>query len=485
MTLGALGSIHFHVAARRLGIEGGRNRAVLACHAGAALSCAVACLSNVVAAVIPLLITAWDLLTLARPKWRKILYGTAALWVIGAATVLIKKLGDHPPLTEPSQVLSGPWLLLILNVYWLNLKSLFWPAQLAVHYGLPSPEGFLEAAVILGAAATVLTCLLLWTLRRRKLMLFGVVWFALALAPTLQIMPHHIARADRFLYLPLVGLAVAAAMGLRPLGNALRSRTARVGMISAGVLGLLLLSALSARQVRTWPDSYTLWEHCVRVAPDNAFAHSSLADNLARRGQFRRAVLHYQTALRIRPDHAETLGDFAWFLTTCDDPQWRDYGRAVRLADWACRLTGRKAPRILHKAAVVYCNSADHLAARGEFRRAIRHYHEAIALDPEYDMPLFNLALLLRICPDVGLRQPDEAVRLAERACRLTDHPDARRLAFLAAAYAEAGRFDEAVTTAKKGIRRAEAAGDPQTAAELRRHWKLYQNRMPLDPPRQ
>ena len=109
MTLGALGCIHFHLTARRLEKDGGKGRAALACHAGATLSCAVACLSNAVGAVIPLLILAWDLLTMAKPRARRILYGTAPLWAISAATIIIKRLGPGPDAAVLSTAFSSEW----------------------------------------------------------------------------------------------------------------------------------------------------------------------------------------------------------------------------------------------------------------------------------------------------------------------------------------------------------------------------------------
>ena len=105
MTLGALGCIHFHLSGRHLGEGGGRTRVALACHASAALCCATACLSNAVAAVIPLLIVAWDVLTLTRPKLWKILYGTSALWAISVATIVIKKLGSESDLVAQAVTL--------------------------------------------------------------------------------------------------------------------------------------------------------------------------------------------------------------------------------------------------------------------------------------------------------------------------------------------------------------------------------------------
>ncbi len=140
MTLGALGCLHFHLTARRLSQDGGKTRWALACHVAAAVCCAAACLSNTVAAVIPFLITAWDVLTLKRPKSWRIVYGTAALWAIAVLTVLLKGPGEDAALARELGVFSTRRLMLVLNVYWLNLKTLAWPTNLALCYGPVKPE---------------------------------------------------------------------------------------------------------------------------------------------------------------------------------------------------------------------------------------------------------------------------------------------------------------------------------------------------------
>ena len=101
--------------------------------------------------------------------------------------------------------------------------------------------------------------------------LFGLIWFVFALGPVSQIIPHHIHRADRFLYLPLAGLAVAVAMTLRAALDALNRPSRSAGMRGMGILGLLLLAAVSAGQVRTWQNGVLVWENCVRVDPNNAY----------------------------------------------------------------------------------------------------------------------------------------------------------------------------------------------------------------------
>ena len=477
MALGALGCIHFHLTARRLD-EDHRGAAAVACYAGAAFCCAVACLSNAVAAVIPMLIVAWDLLAPARPKLWRIVYGTSALWVIGAVTIVIKCLGD-PAETIASQpaIFSAQQLMLILNVYWHNFKSVVWPANLALCYDDLKPEGFLDKEVILGVVAVGLTCFMFWRLRR--LARFGLVWFALALGPVSQIMPHHIYRADRFLYLPLVGLVAALAIVLRPLGNALTGRDALRGMIAVGVTSLALLGILSSRQVERWRSNLSLWEHCAKVAPSHPMPRHILADGLASAGRFDLAIKQYQETLRLDPNIIGALNDFAWYLTTWEEEALRNYELAIRLAERACELTEWQDLRTRSTLALACRRFALELEARGEFGRAIQYYHKALEAKSDDEMTLLDLVMLLATCSDPTVRNPDEAVRVARRACDRGESQDPFRLAILAEACAEAGRFDEAVTVAEEAIQLAQTAGKPRLAAELRRKTKFYRNGTP------
>ena len=126
MTLGVLGCFHCHLTARRLSEMGNPIRSVVAWHVAATGCCLAASLSSAVGAVTPLLITTWDLLTLARPKLRKVLFGTSVMWGIGAATIVIKTLGPPgPPNPAAPAFLSFERLKLVLNGYRLNLQTLF------------------------------------------------------------------------------------------------------------------------------------------------------------------------------------------------------------------------------------------------------------------------------------------------------------------------------------------------------------------------
>ncbi len=476
MTLGALGCIHFHLTARRLDQEGGHTARALACYVSAVLCCAFACLSNAVAAVIPLLITAWDVVTLARPKLWKILSGTAALWLIGVATMVIKMLGPKAAISSEAGAMSAQRLMALLQVYWLNLKTLLWPTNLALSRSPIEPESFLQPGVILGAMAVVVTCVILWKLRGRKPVFLGLLWFILALAPSSQIIVHHVHRADRFLYLPLVGLAVAAGAGLKLPGVSSKKRiTVSVVVVSSA---LLVLGLLSARQVRTWKTGLSVWENCVQADPENAFARLALSERLAKAGQTDRAIHHHQIARQLDYNDAEAMRSAALRAAMVDGRDLRDYALAVRLATRACELTDWEDSKYRHALAVAYGSYAKALVTRGELGQAIYKYYRALDADPDYPPALFQLAVVLATCTDPQLRNPDEAVRLAERGCRLADPPDPAGLMILAAAYAGAGWFEEAVRTIEKAIGLAQAAGDAKLVDQLQSQLRFYRERL-------
>ena len=414
MTLGALGCLHFHITARQLAAEGGSPRTALACHAAAALCCLAACLSNVIGAVIPLLIVVWDVLTLAGPKLKRILYGTSALWVIGVVAIVLKKLLEFDPalkhaadlalvigqlgyaieggavraaideiaktsipiVVDEVGAISVERVAIVLNLCWLNIKTLLWPTKLAVVYSPVAPGGFADAGVMAGAIAVALTSAVLWTLRRRKLIVFGLLWFAVALAPASQIMPHHIHRADRFLYLPLVGLAVAWAMSLRPLRSALGGRVTAVTIALMGVAALMIV--VSFGQIQTWRNRLSVWEKSVAVSPGSLMAHRGLAENLALYGRSAEAVEHCRIAVRLNPRLMEGMNAFVFNLAGSDTAESGDYELAIRMAELICQMTQRNEKKYWRTLAAVHGRLAACLSNRGKFNSAADHYLNAM-----------------------------------------------------------------------------------------------------------
>jgi arylsulfatase A-like enzyme/Flp pilus assembly protein TadD len=169
------------------------------------------------------------------------------------------------------------------------------------------------------------------------------------------------------------------------------------------------------------------YRKALKIEPDNVAVCYSLGLALARRGQFDEAITHYRNALAHQPDMVAAHNDL---------------GAA--------------------------------LAGRGQFDEAIVHYRKALASQPQYAPAQNNLAWLLATCPDASLRNGAEAVELAQRVVRLSGRRDPASLDTLAAAYAEARQFPNAVAAAQEAVTLARAAKRASLADGIQSHLDLY-----------
>lgn len=339
---------------------------------------------------------------------------------------------DHYPMTVR--------LMNALVSYWQYLRRVFWPGDLAAFY--PYPQS-LSAATVLGAALALgaISLAALWQLRRRPYLAVGWLWYAGMLFPVIGLVQvgHH-AMADRYTYLPLIGLFVLLVWGVTELLAWWRCRKIVTALaIAAVVVGC---AAATRWQARFWRTTDSLFKRALAVTSDNHKAHYCLGYDLANRRLLDPASAHFSEVLRIKPDHAEAH----YSLGLCH-------------------------------------------ALTGKTGRALFHYHEAIRIKPDYAKALNNLAWLRATCPDQAFRNGAEAVLLAERAARLSERETSRggdavaALDTLAAAYAEAGRFREAVSTAEKAEQAALVAGGQEMAREIRSRIDLYRAGQPYREP--
>ncbi len=486
MGLGALGTIHFHIAARVASDAGKSRKLVLAYHGASVFCCAAACLSNAVGAVIPMLVLAWDVLMLRKVRrdasqrlgfcrsLARIALAAIPLWTIAAATIVTKVVGDSEETLELVQLTWAGRAMVGLSAYGLHLRTLAWPDHLCLHYDWLSPRGFSDPDVLVGIVAAALTLVVLGLFRRRPLVVLGLFWFGLAMAPTLQIIPHHIHRADRFLYMPLVGIAVAVAMALRPLVKRINGRAASVAATGFALAVVATMAARTTFQIRTWQTSLGVWQHCLALNPHNARAHDVVADHFARQGCVEQAIKHYETVLALRPYAVETLENYGYYLATWD-PAHRDYDRAVELVERARAVVGGRLPTLDATLADIHASYAYHLQKKGQFAHAIRQYELAIQTDPNHVAAAYNFALLLATCPDEKLRQPEEAVRLAEWAQGADRDPDINAFLIMATVYARARRFGAAAVALQSALDALAQVGDVQMAADLRLRLSEYQ----------
>ena len=182
---------------------------------------------------------------------------------------------------------------------------------------------------------------------------------------------------------------------------------------------------------RKFDEAAAEFQEAVRLAADYAEAHNNLGAMLHFSGKLDEAARHYRLAVSLRPDNAEAENNLGRLLTQ-----------------------------------------------QGRQDEALEHFRRALAVNPDLATALAGLAWV-RATGDAALRDPADAVRLAERADRLTGHRDPAVLDALAAAYAAAGAFDRAVATAQSARQAADAAQLPNLAAEIDERLRLYQRRQP------
>lgn len=208
----------------------------------------------------------------------------------------------------------------------------------------------------------------------------------------------------------------------------------------------------------------------LRVNPFNPVLHHSLAVASAATGDLTNAVVHLQLALALKPKWPEARSALALALDSIGrhDEAAAQYEEAIREEPDDARL------RYLYAMA---------LTMQGKARQAAGHYRDVLGLEPDNIEALNNLAWILAANPNAQVRSGSEAVGLAERACELTQHREPVLLGTLAAAYAEAGRFDDAAATAEKACTLATAAGQKEVADKNRELLELYRARKPYREP--
>jgi tetratricopeptide (TPR) repeat protein len=334
------------------------------------------------------------------------------LFVLSIIVAFLTSRGIAPAHSAADQL---PFLARLGNAfvsYIVYIWEMIWPAKLGVFY--PFPQNGLPIWQPIAAAAILLAITLaVFALRKsRKYLLVGWLWYLIMLAPVIGIIQVNLqAHADRYTYLPQIGLYLMIGWGV---GDLLLSWRYRLQIASATAVIVILAFTFVARvQASYWRDSETLWTHTIAVTKENYFAHASLADLLMRRGRVNEAIEHSEEALRIRPGDANAQNNLGLALLQT-----------------------------------------------GETKRAVAHLEKALDVDPGHMNAEVNLAWVLATSPDDSLRNGARAVQLAEDVMNRAGHPNAIVLRALAAAYAEAGRFNDAVTTAQQAIEIAKATGN-------------------------
>jgi protein O-mannosyl-transferase len=453
----------------------------------------------------------------------------AGVWSI-LTFIIQRKVGA---VADTAKVGIGLRIENTLTSYAAYLWKTFWPQDLAVFY--PYPSALPWRIVALSTALLVLVSGLCLARRKSSPYLFvGWLWYLGMLVPVIGLLQAGAqARADRYTYLPQIGLCLALGWGMAELTKSWPYR--RYVLAATALIALAMLMGRTWDQTKIWRDSESLWTHAVAVTSNNDTAHNNLGIVLSRKGDVDQALLHFEKVREIKPNRRKLNYNMAVALVQKGkiDDAIANYQRELEIQPEFAEAhnnlgillaqKGRTDEAIAHlqKALEIeprypklHYNLAHVLLQKGQIDDAIIHYQKELQLQPNETEALndlgiafsqkgrvndaivqwqktleiqpdnlnaqSNLAWIFATHPDRSIRDGAKAITHATRALQLSNERDPRIFRLLAAAYAENARFDDAITAAERGLELASARGDSALAATLKENIALYRTKVPL-----
>ncbi|MGA3268904.1 MAG: tetratricopeptide repeat protein [Verrucomicrobiota bacterium] len=331
----------------------------------------------------------------------------------------------------------APWPWRVGNAfvsYADYIGELFYPARLAVFY--PHPGTHLALWKV-GLSVLILAIISIGVIvgrRKQPWLLVGWLWYLGMLVPVIGIVNNgdH-ARADRYTYLPQIGLGILVAWGAAELlGRAALPRR-RLLLGSAAGVTLAALMAVAYIQTGYWKDSVTLWRHTLACTSGNRLAHDNLGAALGSQGKWAEARQQFDQALQLDPNDAGTHNDLGLVL----DAQGKR-GEAIEQYERALELKPAYAGARV--------NLGDALAAQGNLTEAIQQFEQALQLEPDSAEAHYNLGIAL-----ARQGKSDQAIQEFQQALRLRPNlSDAQK--YLAKLLASQGRSPEAVQLYQRAL---------------------------------
>ena len=381
-----------------------------------------------------LLLDAWPLRRTVTTPWRRLVVEKIPLLALsivsGAVTFVVQQQAGA---VRALEVLPVPHRIASAALgYWEYIWKTIWPADLALLYPQPASISWpLVAGAIAGLL--IVSLIILWSRRRMPWLAVGWFWFLGTLVPVIGLVQVGSQRiADRYTYVPTIGLFIIAAWG----GAELLRRT-RIDrrLVACGIAAVLVVhGSLAHAQVRRWSSSVAIWQHTIAVTSENARAHNHLGHALAAAGRDSEALREYETALRLNPDSPEALNNMGALLARHGDnePAIAAFERAIALAPALPHARGNLGLALVHA---------------GRPADAVAHLEEAIREAPGNAELWRRLGIALAMTA-----RPHEAIDPLEEALRLQPD-DAVTHNALGAVYGGTGRSAEAIEHYREAAR--------------------------------
>src|SRR5947207_5183597 len=439
---------------------------------------------------------------------RRLFLEKIPLLVLSAGSCVItfvvqkRATGAIPPLPFPWRLQNA------FASYVIYVWKTLWPTRLAVFY--PHPDNTLaiwEVILAIGFLLAVTVAAIVFR-RERPYLFTGWFWYLGMLVPVIGLVQvGEQGYADRYTYLPLIGLFLLA-VWLAADVTAVRQSRSRFALAAAVII--FALASATFIQTSYWRNSETLWTHALAVTSNNDFAHNNLGYLCVDRGELDKAISHFESAARIRSSRLDThynvgsafvqmnladalarKGQSDEAMIHCEEAikLQPNYAEAYYNRGNVLLAKGRIDEAIvdLEKTLQLQPDDADAhiclgnaLLRQGLLKEAIAHYEKALALAPEDPHARNNIAWVLATSSDASIGDGAKAIDLAEVAAALSGGKEPRFLRTLAAAYAQSGRFSEALAAAQQAAAIAKMQGKTGLANRLNKDLMLYRGHLPL-----
>jgi protein O-mannosyl-transferase len=324
-------------------------------------------------------------------------------------------------------LVAVPFLLRVenaLTAYLSYLGKIFWPRDLAILYPYPSAIPLWQAAAALLLLGAVSAAALRYA-RRYPFLATGWFWYLVTLLPVIGILQvGDQSMADRYSYLPSIGISIMIAWGVPELVAGWKQGRVLLALAACGVL--VALTALTWHQLGYWRDGITLYRHTLQVTSANPIITYNLGVAHAELGDLDAAMESYREVLRMQPAEVKALNNLGMAFAARGD-----WGGAIRTYREGLRSNPGNAP--------LHFNLGIALAATGDLEGALGQYREAVRISPEDLGPHNNMGIILA-------RRGDLAAALGEfrQAVRINPE-DFESRSNLGRALADKGDLDAAI----------------------------------------
>lgn len=268
---------------------------------------------------------------------------------------------------------SIPFMQRLANAlvsYVKYIEKMFLPGKLAVFY--PHPHDTLSKWQVLFALVLLLSisAIIIRFARNRRYLVTGWFWYIITLLPVIGLVQvGSQARADRYSYVPLIGLFVIVAWTAGRLLEKFKYQKALAGTLL--LAGTLAMATCTHLQLQNWRSSITLFEHALKVTKGNYVAHYHLARALADEARVDEAIIQLRQTLLLKPHRFDIINTLARLLAVYKQAELHDPAEAIGLARLACESAGYKDPLFLDTLAVCYAAAGRFYDAQQSAQRAL------------------------------------------------------------------------------------------------------------------